>query len=71
MDKDKRRRLAFALGTYPIPATGSVITKAWETHFGPLRHGTGNKIIKLSPEEEKLAYKEAEELFENYNRAKK
>ena len=71
MDEAKRRRLAFALGTYPIPATGSVITKAWETHFGPWKRGSGNRAIKLSSEEEKLAYNEAEELFEKYNNAKR
>lgn len=63
LDEAKRRRLEFALGSYPIPSSDSVVTALWAKHMQPWWPGMGNRAIELTPEEEALAHREAIELF--------
>ncbi len=63
LDEGQRRRRAFALGSYPVPAENSVIHRLWRKHCVPWRPGAGNRAIRLSDEEATLAIDEARQLF--------
>lgn len=64
LPEDKHRRLRYALASYPIPSEDSIIVDLYKRHCLPWDPTMVNRAIKLSPEEQKLALKEAKELLE-------
>ena len=47
----ERKKLAYALGSYPLPKKDSVVHKLWKKHMRPWRPGRGRLMTSLSDTE--------------------
>ena len=63
LDDAARKRREFALGFYPTPRSGSIVSRVWKRHCRPWKPGMGNNAVALSPEERAEAIEEARVLF--------
>jgi hypothetical protein len=67
LDERRQRRLAYALGSYPLPAEGSIVSRLWAKHCKPWRPGAGSLMSDLPENEQELAIREAMQLFQGGN----
>ena len=62
----EKKRMDYALGSYPIPARESVVFDLWRKHMEPWRGASGSRSTDLSASECEAAIQEAEALHEPF-----
>jgi hypothetical protein len=63
LDEAARDRRIFAFGSYPVPATDSIVCKIWGRFCRPWGPGMGNRAGAPSAEDQRTATDEARQLF--------